>query len=76
MNYNANGFKSIWKNLWGILSRDVYKNVRQFNHLDDLKEAIVYSWERIPLSMLKSLVKSIPKRLLAAAEKKGSETEY
>jgi len=62
------------ENLWGIMSQEVYKNNRQFYYEDDLKEAILHAWDKIPLSTLKNLSASMPKRVLKLFEKKGCET--
>jgi hypothetical protein len=64
------------ENLWGILSRKVYSNGRQFNSISDLKQAINESWEEIEVSTLKKLIDSMPNRIFELITKKGSKTHY
>ncbi len=43
---NSTDFNPI-ENLWGILVRDVYKEHRQFNDVEELKEEILRYWDNI-----------------------------
>ena len=57
-------------------ARDVYEHSRQFDFVDDLKEAILASWERIPMASLHSLVDSMQRRALELFERGDRETSY
>ena len=45
--------------LWGILSRRVYKNKRQFEDRETLKSCIKQYWNEIPSETLRKLIDSI-----------------
>lgn len=64
------------ENVWGALSREVYRDGRQFDDLEELKEAIFYAWENIDMKYLKKLSAGMPKRLIECIEKKGAVTSY
>ncbi len=64
------------ENLWSIIVRDVYKDCRQYNNVDDLKRAILDAWRRVPLSTLQNLVDSMPRRLLDVVAARGGTTNY
>ena len=51
------------ENLWGILSRRVYRNGRQFQNVCELKEAIAEEWRLISNSELQNLVETMPNRI-------------
>ena len=48
------------ENLWGILSRRVYRNGRQFDSVEELKTAITIEWERLSTQAMQALVSSMP----------------
>lgn len=50
------------ENLWGILSRKVYANGKQFNDIETLQKAIIDSWEEIEVEMCQDLIKSMKNR--------------
>ncbi len=57
------------ENLWNILVRAVYRDFRQFDTLEDLKEAIKNAWDNIDTSVLKKLADSLPRRCVAVITK-------
>lgn len=67
---------NIIENLWGWLTKQVYAEGRQFNTREELMVAIRTSWEAIPMNLLDSLFNSLPHRMLAVIEKRGSHTRY
>ena len=67
---------NVIENCWGYLARSVYQGSRQFDTVDDLKEALLYEWENLPLSHIRSLIESMPRRIWELYNKRGSETEY
>jgi len=54
----------------------VYAEGRYFESLSEIDEAIGEAWDAIDLEYLRSLYKSIPRRLVSVIEKKGATTEY
>ncbi|OWZ06474.1 Transposable element [Phytophthora megakarya] len=47
-------------NLWSIMSRRVYQNGKQFDRVLQLNEARFEVWEGIPITILLSLIESMP----------------
>ncbi|CAO4381249.1 unnamed protein product [Caenorhabditis nigoni] len=64
------------ENLWGILARRVYKNGRQFNSIQELKDAVQEEWDRVTSVELQNLVASMPNRVCEVIKKDGGETSY
>lgn len=64
------------ENLWGILARDVYKNGRQFENVEQLKMQILHSWTSIKHETLRKLVNSMRDRLFALINANGNKTKY
>ncbi len=64
------------ENLWAILAKELYKNGRQFDCLDDLKEALILAWDAIELEILHNLVKSLPRCIVSLIEARGGPTSY
>ena len=64
------------ENLWGALVSRVYDQFRQFDTLDDLKEAITFAWEALAPEYLESLVSSMPNRCISVLEKRGGHMKY
>lgn len=67
---------NIIENVWGILARKVYKDGRQFETIHELQDAIHIAWSQIDRKYIKTLYKSLPRRLIAVIEKKGAQTKY
>lgn len=64
------------ENLWGVLSRRVYANGRQFSSISELRAAIQAEWDRIDQNLLNSLVNSMSFRCAAVLEARGKGTKY
>ena len=64
------------KNLWGILTRRVYKNGKQFNTLNELKNAILNEWDQISLEEVRNLIMSMPNRIFSVILNSGAKTKY
>ena len=60
------------ENLWGIISRRVYAEGRQFQGENELRLAIQEAWDSIPLETLQTLCNSIPGRIFDVILKKGA----
>lgn len=67
---------NIIENVWGLLARAVYKNGRQYNNKDELKEAVLEAWENISHDQIQSLYDSLPRRILRLYDAKGKHTKY
>lgn len=64
------------ENLWGILTRAVFANGRQFESKDELKAEILKQWDLITAETLTNLTKSMPRRIIDVISQNGSNTEY
>ena len=64
------------ENLWGILTRMVYSNGRQFSTINELKEKIVYEWDRIPNEICRNLIETMPKRIKDVIKRNGGNTKW
>lgn len=67
---------NIIENIWSVLARDVYKEGRQYNNKDELKEAIEAAWQNIPQEKIQKLYDSLPRRIISLHDAKGKLTEY
>lgn len=64
------------ENLWGILSKAVYNNGRQFDNLKSLKTAIVEEWAKLDEEILRRLIDSMPRRITSVQINRGNHTKY
>ncbi|EFO86926.1 hypothetical protein CRE_09736 [Caenorhabditis remanei] len=64
------------ENLWGLLVRRVYKHGKQFNTIQELKDAVETEWNAITAAELRALVASMPNRMFEVIQKNGGETSY
>lgn len=62
--------------LWGILSSIVYKNQRQFENIEELKDCITEEWDYITSTVCNNLISSIPRRCLQKIERSGNKNDY
>lgn len=67
---------NIIENAWGQLSRTVYRGSKQFNSIQELRDAIKEAWRLIPQKYIKKLYKSLPNRMICVVEKQGKSTHY
>lgn len=64
------------ENLWGILSRKVYANNKQFSSANELEVAIVKEWYNISITELNHLVTSMKNRVFEVIRKNGGPISY
>lgn len=64
------------ENIWGWMAREVYKNGRQFQTVDALREAIFTTWSNVPSSLVGTVASSMPKRVFEVINKNGGATHY
>ena len=67
---------NIIENAWTWLVREVYQGHRQFDYLDDLREAIVDAWDRMPQTYINKLIESMPSRCADVILNRGGPTKY
>lgn len=60
------------ENLWGILTRRVYRNGRQFQSLDDLRKSITEEWNLLSNAELQNLISSMPDRVYKVINGNGA----
>ena len=63
------------ENLWGILTRRVYGNNRQFDSVEELKLHIIREWQNLDQNLLNSLVESMPNRIFECININGALTK-
>ena len=64
------------ENLWGILSRKVYENGKQFEYTLDLKTRIREAWNEVSIETIQNLVTSMSSRIFEVIKNSGSNTKY
>ena len=64
------------ENSWGILSRRVYKNKRQFENRETLKSCIEQYWNEIPSETLRKLIESMQNRCFKVIQRKGNKCRH
>lgn len=64
------------ENLWGILSRKVYENGRQFSSIQELRGEVNRCWQEIQPMTLQSLINSMPNRIFEVIKNHGGPTKY
>jgi transposase len=67
---------NIIENVWGQLSRAVYRDGRQLESTADLKRQIVASWEEIKTNSIQTLVDSMPTRMAQVVLRRGGPIDY
>lgn len=67
---------NIIENVWGILSRSVYLESRQFGTIEELKSPILASWEQILQETIKKLYDALPNRIFELINGGGKATKY
>uniref|UniRef100_A0A8R1ECX3 HTH_Tnp_Tc3_1 domain-containing protein n=2 Tax=Caenorhabditis japonica TaxID=281687 RepID=A0A8R1ECX3_CAEJA len=73
-----NSHQQLYKglNLFGILVRHVYRQGKQLNIIQDLKDATKAEWDPITEAELKTLVVNMPNRVIEVIQKFGGDTKY
>ena len=67
---------NVIENCWGAFSAAVYDGGRQFETIEDLKECLIYEWEKLSLDYIRTLMSSISRRVMELYVKRGRETKY
>lgn len=64
------------ENIWGILSRKIYENGKQYTCVNDLKTAIDKAWYEISPSVMQCLINSMEKRVFDVIKCRGNTITY
>ena len=64
------------ENVWGLLSRRVYAEGKQFESKSELKASILHEWNAIDPEYLQKLVDSMKKRCLRVFKVNGKAIGY
>ena len=64
------------ENLWVVLVRRFYANMRQFDDEESLTECILEAWDDIGRETLDKLVRSMTKRCVNVVQAKGKKIDY
>ncbi|GBN29024.1 Transposable element Tc3 transposase [Araneus ventricosus] len=64
------------ENVWGIMSRKIYKNGGQFYSLNALKTAIEIAWYNLEPEILQTSIMSMEKRVYDVILKNGKTLNY
>ena len=67
---------NIIENCWAELVRGVYANGKQYQHVQELKNAIVREWDTLSQNYIQNLYKSMANRTIEVIENKGGCTRY
>ena len=67
---------NLLENVWELLSKQVYKNGRQFTSIKNLLAAVQSAWSTIDKTDLENLVKTMPKRIEQVYVRNGSQTDW
>ena len=64
------------ESLFGILTRNVFREGRQYKSVKELKNALLSTWSKIPQDTLDSLVNSMSDRIFEVIRRGGKFTHY
>ena len=64
------------ENVLSQLCREVYKNGRQYQCINDLKRGLQASWNMLPIETIESDVASMPNRMRAIITAQGGPIDY
>ncbi|KAA8494436.1 Transposable element Tc3 transposase [Porphyridium purpureum] len=64
------------ENVWGVLSRVVYRKGRQFARVAELRAAVLAAWATEAQKYVVPLLESMPRRLQAVLDARGHHTKY
>lgn len=67
---------NIIENCWGKLARALYSNGKQYNNVEQLKNAVQDEWKKLDQDCIKNLFETLPKRLIEVLKNKGGYTHY
>ena len=67
---------NIIENVWFRLKKELHSDANNINSVAELKDAIRAIWEKLPVEYIKSLYKTIPRRIRTVLRANGNVTKY
>lgn len=67
---------NIIENVWFRLKKELHNDANNINSVAELKDAIRAIWEKLPVEYIKSLYKTIPRRIRTVLRANGNVTKY
>jgi transposase len=67
---------NIIENVWGLLTKEVYKDTKQYTSVCELKKSILEAWTLIFHDVIKKLYDTIPNRIFDTIRANGGFTKY
>ena len=64
------------ENAWGELCRRFYRGGRQFDSVEDLRDALFYEWDKLDIDYIRTLIRSMPDRVDDLRRVRGKCTKY
>lgn len=64
------------ENIWAQVARHVYRNGRQFENVNDLRQAIIHAWNEIDENLLTDLCSSMSNRIYNVIRSRGGHSGY
>lgn len=64
------------ENVWGIMVRRIYAENRQYQNVNELKQAILEAWNALSQELLVVLVESMQNRIFQVIQRSGGVTDY
>ncbi len=64
------------ENCWGHMAREVYKDGKQYDTVEDLRFAVKEVWNRMPQHYIQTLISSMEHRVKKVIEHKGEHIGY
>uniref|UniRef100_A0A914VA76 Tc1-like transposase DDE domain-containing protein n=1 Tax=Plectus sambesii TaxID=2011161 RepID=A0A914VA76_9BILA len=64
------------ENLWGIMVRRIYQDNREYQTVNQLKEAITEAWDSVSAELLQKLADSMKNRIIQVIQRFGNVTDY
>ena len=67
---------NVIENAWGEFTRRLHARGRQLDTTEDLREALLYEWEKLDIDYIRKLIRSFPRRLVECFNARGGHTRY
>jgi transposase len=64
------------ENLWATMARRVYGDGKQYDDMNELRQAVLAAWDSITLDEIRTVIDSMPRRCIQVVERKGDKTNY
>ena len=64
------------ENMWAIISKEVYRNGKQYDSVSALTSTVIKAWKNIQQETLVTLIDFIPHRCIEVLRMQGNKTRY